>query len=295
MTLVSPSSGSTVAGTATLTATATSSTDVTGVQFLADGRPVGDEDTTAPYTVAVDTDALMTSGVHLLTARVRTPSAASALSAPARITVANPSACATSTAGQAWPTRVAVSTPGLLTAALTPATAGAVGGLGLGEGPGKVWNDLAVSLTFSDDGTVAALDADHYVSSGVPWTAGETYQVKLVVDVNAHTYAAYIQAPGASTFTRIGTTLRFRSTQQSVTQLDTATVSAGLGSVRACGITVTTPAHLSVTTPLLVTPGQPTAAPFAVTNDGGSPMRIETFVAGNRNAARENVDRPRRR
>ena len=93
-----------------------------------------------------------------------------------------------------------------------------------------------MSATFADDGTIAALDGDHYVSSGVPWTAGRSYRVKLVIDVASHTYTAFVRPTGARRYTRIGGTLHFRTSQQSVEALDTATVTAGVGSVSACGV-----------------------------------------------------------
>jgi len=155
-----------------------------------------------------------------------------------------------------------------------------------------VWNELAVTTTFSDDGTLAALDGDHYVSSGLSWAAGASYDVKLVVDVKAKTYQAYVRRHGTTTYTRIGDTLHFRTSQQAVTVLDTATIPIGIGSVRATGLSVTTPAHLSLRAPLVIVVGQPTHASFDVVNDGGTTMAIDAIVAGNRNTAGANVDFP---
>ena len=49
--LTAPAGGATVSGTTSLSATASDSSGVAGVQFLLDGSPVGAEDTTAPYSL----------------------------------------------------------------------------------------------------------------------------------------------------------------------------------------------------------------------------------------------------
>lgn len=69
--LTAPAAGSVVGVTnVQLTATATDSVGVAGVQFLSDGQPVGPEDTTAPYTITWDASAL-DDGPHVLTAVAR--------------------------------------------------------------------------------------------------------------------------------------------------------------------------------------------------------------------------------
>jgi hypothetical protein len=57
---------------ATVSATATDNVGVVGVQFLLDGAPLGNEDTTAPYSVRWNTNtAAVTRGSHTLSARAR--------------------------------------------------------------------------------------------------------------------------------------------------------------------------------------------------------------------------------
>jgi hypothetical protein len=68
--LTSPTAGSSVAGTVTLTATATDDVGVVGVAFQLDGTPLGAEDTVAPYEHAwLTTD--VANGEHTLTAVAR--------------------------------------------------------------------------------------------------------------------------------------------------------------------------------------------------------------------------------
>jgi hypothetical protein len=239
ITLTAPADASSATGTITLAATA--SANAAAVQFLADGRPVGAEDATAPYSLPLDTTQLL-NGTHSFAARARTADGATATSQAATVTIANPGrSCATSTAGQPWQVTGFPRQDGQFIASMqaTPGDATTVGGIGLGRGVANTWTDLAAIVTFSDDGTVAARDGDHYVSSNVHWTPGQAYLIRLAVDVGTHTYAAYVRPPGATTDTRIGTTLAFRTEQQNVPTLDTLTVPAGIGTVRACGPTLT--------------------------------------------------------
>src|SRR5207244_13120283 len=64
----SPSSGSTVSGTITVTASASDNVGVTGVQFLLDGSNLAAEDTSSPYSVSWRTTAA-SNGSHTPTAR----------------------------------------------------------------------------------------------------------------------------------------------------------------------------------------------------------------------------------
>ena len=68
--LKAPAAGATLAGTVTLSATASDNVGVAGVQFLVDGIGVGAEATSAPYTLGFDTTTL-TNGSHAFSARAR--------------------------------------------------------------------------------------------------------------------------------------------------------------------------------------------------------------------------------
>ncbi len=73
VTLTAPSGGATVAGTTTVTASASDNVGVAGVQFFVDGAALGAEDTAAPYSVAWDTTTAA-NGSHTLTAVSLSPS-----------------------------------------------------------------------------------------------------------------------------------------------------------------------------------------------------------------------------
>src|SRR5439155_1128516 len=87
-TITSPSSGSTVCGAITVTASAPDKAHVAAVQFRVDDSDLGAEDTSAPYSVSWDTSTV-SNGSHTLTARARDPAGKVATSSPVTVTVAN--------------------------------------------------------------------------------------------------------------------------------------------------------------------------------------------------------------
>jgi hypothetical protein len=70
VTISSPKNGSTVSGTVTITASASDNTKVMGVQFLVDGKDVGSEDTSSPYSLAW-TSKGVANGTHTIGAIAR--------------------------------------------------------------------------------------------------------------------------------------------------------------------------------------------------------------------------------
>src|SRR5258706_315928 len=86
--ITAPSEGATVRGTVRLTASASDNVGVVGVQFFGDGTALGDEVTTAPYSILVDSTT-SPDGSHALTAVARDAAGNSKTSAPVTVTVAN--------------------------------------------------------------------------------------------------------------------------------------------------------------------------------------------------------------
>src|SRR5204863_210479 len=84
----SPANGATVSGTITVAANASDNVGVAGVQFFADGAPIAAEDTTAPYSVSVNT-ATTSNGSHTLTAVARDAAGNQTTSAPVTVNVSN--------------------------------------------------------------------------------------------------------------------------------------------------------------------------------------------------------------
>ena len=86
--VTAPLPGATVAGTVNVSANATDSVGVAGVQFLLDGSALGAEDTSAPFTLAWNT-ATAANGPHGLTARARDAAGNTTTSSTVNVTVAN--------------------------------------------------------------------------------------------------------------------------------------------------------------------------------------------------------------
>jgi len=89
VTLTAPANGATVSGSSvTVSAKASDSDGVTGVQFKLGGENLGEEDTQAPYSVTLDTTSLA-DGPHTLTAVVRDAAGNQSPATPVAIVVIN--------------------------------------------------------------------------------------------------------------------------------------------------------------------------------------------------------------
>jgi len=86
-----PSAGQTVAGTTTVTATASDNVGVVGVQLRLDGQPLGAEASAAPYSATWDTTKT-SNGTHTLTAVARDNAGNITTSAAVSVTVFNQAA-----------------------------------------------------------------------------------------------------------------------------------------------------------------------------------------------------------
>ncbi|MGW5238720.1 PQQ-dependent sugar dehydrogenase [Monashia sp. NPDC004114] len=86
--ITAPATAATVSASIAVTAAATDTVGVSGVQFLLDGQALGVEDLASPYQITWDTTAA-TNGSHSLTARARDAAGNTATSAPVAVTVSN--------------------------------------------------------------------------------------------------------------------------------------------------------------------------------------------------------------
>jgi hypothetical protein len=87
--ITAPTSGAIVAGTITVSASASDNVGLAGVQFKLDGANLGAELTTAPYTISWNTTTA-TNGAHTLTAVARDAAGNVTTSSVVSVTVANP-------------------------------------------------------------------------------------------------------------------------------------------------------------------------------------------------------------
>jgi chitodextrinase len=88
VTLTAPTGGATVSGTVTVSATASDTGGVVGVQFRLDGATLGAEDTNSPYSVSWATTTA-TNGAHTLTAVARDAAGNTTTSSGVSVTVDN--------------------------------------------------------------------------------------------------------------------------------------------------------------------------------------------------------------
>ncbi|HWZ65731.1 MAG TPA: galactose oxidase-like domain-containing protein [Patescibacteria group bacterium] len=86
--MTAPSSGATVSNSVVVSATASDSVGVVGVQFLLDGANLGAEITTAPYNINWDTTQTV-NGSHVLSARARNAAGGTATTSGVSVTVSN--------------------------------------------------------------------------------------------------------------------------------------------------------------------------------------------------------------
>lgn len=87
-TITAPTNGTTVSGTVTISATASSSASIVGVQFQADGANLGSQVTTAPYSTSWNTTGVG-NGKHLLSAIAQDATGAKFASGSVSVTVSN--------------------------------------------------------------------------------------------------------------------------------------------------------------------------------------------------------------
>src|SRR3989441_2597945 len=123
----------------------------------------------------------------------------SAQSAPASaVTLSGPPlgpTCVTS-AGS-WQNIAFAPQSGSFTAELdaTPQNAAMDGVVGLSHGPAADYSSLAAIVRFNTSGMIDARNGGAYAASAaIPYSAGTTYNFRLVVSVSAHTYSVYVQS-----------------------------------------------------------------------------------------------------
>lgn len=118
--------------------------------------------------------------------------------------------------------------------------------MGLSEGTAAWYSDLAAIVRFNPSGAIDARNGSSYQADNtISYTANTSYDFRLVVDIGAGTYSAYVTPEGGSEWA-IGTDYAFRTEQSAVTSLDSwsiAITAAATGtSVVASDISVATEA-----------------------------------------------------
>jgi hypothetical protein len=94
--------------------------------------------------------------------------------------------------------------------------------VGLSSGAATGYTGIACMVRFNTSGTIDARNGGGFTTSTISFAAGAVYHFRLVVNVPAHTYSAYVTAPGGSEQT-LGTNLAFRTETAGVTSLSHTT------------------------------------------------------------------------
>lgn len=121
---------------------------------------------------------------------------------------------------------------------VTPNTATLDGVTGLAAGSAAAFTDLAAIVRFNTAGLIDARNGGVYAAlTPIPYVAGSTYRVRMVVNIPAHTYSVYVTPPGASE-QAVGINYAFRTEQSTVTALNTLALSSSAGTHTVCNVTV---------------------------------------------------------
>ena len=150
--------------------------------------------------------------------------------------------CATATTGEWFNTPIA-SQAATFTAELDarPSTANQDAVIGLALGAPHEYAGIAVAARFAPTGVIDARNGSAYDAvSSIPYMADTTYHFRLVVDVPAHSYSAYVRV-GAGVEQTLATSYAFRTEQAAVSSLNdwvVSTESAG-ASTEVCNFGVT--------------------------------------------------------
>jgi hypothetical protein len=149
-----------------------------------------------------------------------------------------PPPCVTASTSARWQNTAFASKTGTFTAVwdVTPSTLAVDAAVALAPTSTTAWTGLATIVRFNPTNTIDVRNGSTYgASASIPYAAGKTYHIRMVVNVTTHTYSVYVTPPGGAEQT-LATNYAFRTEQASVASLADMVVShAGpSGSLQAC-------------------------------------------------------------
>ncbi|MEO9476202.1 MAG: Ig-like domain-containing protein [Cyclobacteriaceae bacterium] len=242
--ITSPSNSSTVSNTITITASASDpDSDLVGVQFKLDGSDLGSQDTSSPYSYSWDTDGA-SNGSHTLTAVATDAAGNTTTSSSVSVTVSNSSGSCVELPNNNTYVNTSITTQTSnfsIEFDVTPSH-NLHTEIGLSDGSVSHSNDVAAVVRFKS-GKIHSRDNQGWPSTNIPFSAGETYHIKMDVDLSNHTYDVFANKLGDSP-SQIANDNDFHSNSSSITQIDKLTgilVSTNSGyEVDICNISVNT-------------------------------------------------------
>jgi len=110
---------------------------------------------------------------------------------------------------------------------------------GLCLGAADWWTDLACIVRFDAGGYLDARDGGGYArDADIAYVVGDTYHVRMEVDLATHTYDVFITPDGGAEV-QLAAGYAFRTEQASVASLDTWSLEASIGSHTVSNMTIT--------------------------------------------------------
>jgi hypothetical protein len=245
----SPSSQTiTTGGSTSYTASVTPLNGFTGtVNLSADGSPAG-------VTCSFNPTAITASGSSTLTCAASSTAATGtftltitgtngSLAHSATVSLTINSACALASADGAWhDTPIGVTETGTFTASFdaTPSVAPISAGVGISQGAQTAYSGFANIVVFTTGNQIQAYNGTGYQGTVAYSVAAQPYHFRVIVNIPLHTYSIFVTPPGGTEQT-VGSNFLFRSTQNTVTSLDTwgALVNASpSGTLNVCNFAV---------------------------------------------------------
>ncbi|HXT02509.1 MAG TPA: fibronectin type III domain-containing protein [Elusimicrobiota bacterium] len=178
-----------------------------------------------------------------------------------------PAGCASSSG--VWQNLPVTAQTGTFTAQfdVTPGAAAIDGASGVSNGAATAWTSLAASVRFNNTGMIDARNGGAYAAAtAVPYVAGMTYHVRLVVNIPAHSYSAYVKQ-GSNAEQLVGSNYAFRTEQASVTTLNNVGVYTDAGTITTCSASATAVTATTITGVSASGIGQTSAAIGWTTNN----------------------------
>ena len=109
---------------------------------------------------------------------------------------------------------------------------------GFSNGPASAYANLAAIIGFNSSNLVDAINGSNYSAvTSLSYTAGQTYAVRMTINMSTHTFSAYVTPPGAAEVT-IANNYAFRSEQAAATQLSNWALISTVGSHQVCSLTI---------------------------------------------------------
>jgi hypothetical protein len=172
----------------TLKATASDDVAVAGVQFFSNGRPVGPEDSTAPYSA--EADAIDLSAVPFY-ARAR-DTAGNYTSSPVRFAVVKRDCRGTDT-GHSLNGPIGAQTGSFSVRFTASTTSVTESGFALTSGTPGGFEGSSAAVLFAPDGEIKVRDGAAYLPTGVRYRLNTYHHFRVAVDLTTNRYSVWLK------------------------------------------------------------------------------------------------------